>query len=377
MTANNEHITHLLERITSGEDSGSALNELLILMQENTHDEAFVAQMQAQLENFEPENTTEINFWKSRLEGMLKNITDAVQTKPVHRVHFLKTSWLRYAAAVILLVGGVATWYKLSGLFHQSSLPQMRIAHKGAEIAPGTNRAILTVGNKSIDLATNKTGIAIGNTIRYMDGEKITDAGQLLQLTTSKGGQYQAVLPDGTKVWLNAASSIKFPSMFKGNKREVEITGEAYLEVASNRKQPFFVHTAKETVQVLGTSFNINSYENEPAKTSLVEGSIKVNNQLLTPGQAYKDGRIITTDLGKDIAWKNGLFNFEGATLKEVMNQLSHWYDIDVVYEKEISEIDFGGKISRTVSLSSVLKGLEDAAPVHFRIEGRKVIVTP
>lgn len=207
-------------------------------------------------------------------------------------------------------------------------------------------------------------------------------------VSTPKGGQYKIQLPDGTNVWLNAASSITYPTAFTGNKREVIIDGEAYLEVKSNKGQPFFVTTKTSAIQVLGTSFNINAYEDEPSKTSLIEGSIKValrpsgnapgsSGFILKPGQAYKNGKVITTDIDQDIAWKNGLFNFEGLGVKEVMNQLQRWYDIEVIYEGEIPDVSFYGKIHKNVKLSIVLDALRDIG-VQFRMEGeRKLMVSP
>lgn len=312
----------------------------------------------------------------------------------VHRVHFLKTAWFRYAAAVLLLIGAAITWYELSKSSSTSSTDQPSpVASVGEDIKPGTNRAILTVGNKTIDLATNKTGIAVGNVITYNDGEKIADAGKLSLLTTPRGGQYQLTLSDGSKVWLNAASSIKFPSKFTGDKREVEVTGEVYMEIAKNVKRPFFVHTKKTMVQVLGTSFNINAYEDEEKEsTTLVEGSIKVGriplekgdreegSVVLTPGQAAEitNNSQQTTykavDLNQTLAWKNGLFYFNGENLETIMKQLARCYDVDVIYEGAVPDKHFGGMISRNKNLNEVLSVLE-VSGVHFKVDGKKVIV--
>jgi transmembrane sensor len=323
----------------------------------------------------------------------------------IHRVHFLKTSWFRYAASVIVIISAAALVRAFMRQRPSAPVASVLVSHQ--DISPGTNRAILTVGNQSINLSNNKTGIAVGKAITYTDGERIADAGQLLQLSTPRGGQYQAVLPDGTKVWLNAASSIKFPSKFTGATREVEVTGEAYLEVAKNTKQPFFVHTNKETIQVLGTSFNVNAYEDEEAeKTTLINGSIVVssfrrsdegatekspNTQrflanarndgagvILKPNQQsiIKENKIQIQTINSDeaIAWKNGIFNFNKLPLREVLRQLARWYDVEVVYQKGVPDIMFVGEMERDLTLNQVLNVLSKME-VHFKLEGRKLIV--
>lgn len=322
-------------------------------------------------------------------DKMLKKLradTVSHQRPVTHRVHFLKTSWFRYAAAVVVLLGGVGSWFWLSHTgTHEAVVMNPRPA--AGDIQPGTNRAILTVGNKTIDLATNKTGIAVGNAITYTDGEKIAEAGQMVEVTTPRGGQYYAVLSDGSKVWLNAASSIKFPSSFKGDSREIEITGEIYLEVAQNVKQSFVIKTGDTEVQVLGTSFNINAYTDEDAvRTTLVEGSVKVKavgkELVLKPGQqasvTYKDHSLVKSTVQTDevLAWRSGIFNFNNADIKAMMRQISRWYDVDVVYEGQIPERIFEGKMQRDIPLSSALKILE-LNKINFRVEGKRIIVMP
>jgi ferric-dicitrate binding protein FerR (iron transport regulator) len=323
---------------------------------------------------------------------------------PVHRVHFLKTSWFRYAAAVVLLVGGAAVGYKILKQDKGDGGKGIPVA-SAKDIAPGSEKAVLTLADGStiiLDNAANGNVAQQGGTkiIKLDNGQLAYDAGrnthrrvlsgELLYntISTPRGGQYQITLPDGTKVWLNAASSIKFPATFSGSTREVEMTGEAYMEIAKNSKQPFRVKANGTEIQVLGTSFNINAYSDEEAvKTTLIEGSVKVlkdgQTAILKPGQQSRSGsddrsvKISVADLDKVMAWKNGLFNFEGAGLKEVMQQLSRWYDVEVVYESKIPDIEFIGKMSRKVSLSGVLKGLEGTG-VHFRIEnGRRLVVLP
>ncbi|HEY9259959.1 FecR family protein, partial [Chitinophaga sp.] len=203
--------------------------------------------------------------------------------------------------------------------------------------------------------------------------------------------QYQLVLADGSSVWLNAASSVRFPAAFSGNVRRVEITGEAYFEVApllrNGKKVPFIVSTHGMEVQVLGTHFNVNAYPDERTiKTTLLEGSVIVTKgktkQLLKPGEQarldpgnnlvlYKD-----VDTDREIAWKNGYFSFDQADLSSVMRQISRWYDVDIVYAGQVPDRHFGGEISRTSRVSEVLKILEESK-VHFKIEEKRIIVLP
>jgi len=193
-------------------------------------------------------------------------------------------------------------------------------------------------------------------------------------------------LSDGTIVWLNAESSLRFPVAFTGNERKVELTGEAYFEVSHNSKQPFKVMANGETVEDIGTHFNINAYADEPAtKTTLLEGAIKVSiaggaGVRPSPGQqtALINGHftIKAVDPEQTIAWKNDLFDFEHATIPEIMRQASRWYDVDIVYEGSLPDKKFGGTISRNVSASKFLDILKFSG-VKFRIDGKKIIVKP
>jgi ferric-dicitrate binding protein FerR (iron transport regulator) len=203
--------------------------------------------------------------------------------------------------------------------------------------------------------------------------------------TTPRGGQFQLILSDGTKVWLNAASSIKYPVVFKGNERKVELTGEAYFEVAHNKKKPFKVISNGQTVEVLGTHFNINAYNNENAvRTTLLEGSVRVStgdkNKVIKPGEQAQlkngDFQIAAVDVNEVIAWKNGLFQFKDANIIDIMKQLSRWYDVDIKYEGSIPDRKFSGSISRNVNASQLLDILS-FEKIHFRIEGKTIIVTP
>jgi ferric-dicitrate binding protein FerR (iron transport regulator) len=195
-------------------------------------------------------------------------------------------------------------------------------------------------------------------------------------ISTPKGGQYQIELPDGSKAWLNAASSITFPTAFTKD-RKVTVTGEVYMEIAKDKTKPFLVSSNEVQIQVLGTSFNVNVYKDEPgAKVTLVEGAVNVDNTRLKPGQAYVNGKVMTTDLQQDLAWKNGAFNLNNKTLPELMRQIARWYDLEIVYEKPVRTGTFEGEMGRDLTLPQCLRALEKMQ-VSFRLEGKKLIVLP
>lgn len=285
-------------------------------------------------------------------------------TIPVHRVHFLRR-WGWVAAACVIAVG-LGIYY-----FSNRSLQSQRSAqispHNTQDIAPGSNKAIWT-------LADGKK-IELDSTVLDMTSKK-TEKG-FNELSTPRGGQYQLILPDGSRALLNAASSIRYPVEFDGEDRRVNITGEVHFEVAKDPKKPFKVFGGGQEVEVLGTIFNANFYHDEPTpKVSLIEGSIKVNNTLLKPGQAYTNKGVIAANLEQDLAWKNGAFNFDNLTLQEAMRQLERWYNIEVVYKNGIPDIPFSGKISRNLSLDELLKTLA-GTDLQFTIEDdRKIIIT-
>lgn len=200
-------------------------------------------------------------------------------------------------------------------------------------------------------------------------------------MRTPRGGEYRLQLPDGSKVWLNAASSITYPNIFTGDTRSVEITGEAYFEVAKDAARPFKVQAGNMKVEVLGTHFNINAYPGEPViKTTLLEGAVRIQDAVLKPGQQASlaaTGQFRVEDdveTEEVMAWKNGFFQFNDADMPTVMRQLENWYDITVAYEGRVPKRSFGGAIQRSLPLSKVLDILEENN-VRFKIEGRNITV--
>lgn len=288
------------------------------------------------------------------------------------------------AAAVVLLLLSAGLYFFLripgAGIGEQSVIT-------ASEFLPGKNTAILTLGDGTqINLSEEKQGIVnTGEELRYDDGSALADSAMLpesiplsyamYQLRTPRGGQYQIELPDGTRVWLNAASLLEYPARFAGPERVVTLTGEAYFEV-SKASTPFIVRTAEQRIQVLGTHFNVSAYPDDThTKTTLLEGSVKVFPEhpgpggaafrLLRPAQQsiirHGKGRVAVRDVDpeKEVAWKNGDFIFDRENLETIMRKISRWYDIDVVIKGEPSDMRYSGAVSRKRDLSAVLQMLE------------------
>lgn len=307
-----------------------------------------------------------------------------------------KPLWPKLVAAASILIAIFAGFYFYSGTGH--TLNSIATASTKHDAAPGGNKATLTLSDGSqISLTDAGNGqLAEQSGVRITknaDGQLVysivpSDTKELAYntISTPRGGVYQINLPDGTSVWLNAASSIKFPTTFAHlSQRQVELRGEAYFEVAKNKKLPFIVSTGQQQVEVLGTHFNINSYEDEEeVKTTLLEGSVKVsagNVMFLKPGQQATSSvrlggkvKVGPANIEQAMAWKNGFFHFEKENLHSVLRQLARWYDVEVVYQIDRPDDEFVGDIPRGVKLSEVLKILEFEG-THFRIEGRKLFV--
>ena len=313
------------------------------------------------------------------------------------RIGALRLTLKRLSAAAILLLAIAGAWLFFT---RKASQPVASLHQRYRnDVEPGRNAALLTLaGGRTVvldDSAPKNIGRQ-GNTIILNDSGQLAyqaETGKASEifyntLTTQKGNQYHLTLPDGTKVWLNAASSITYPTVFSGKERRVTINGEAYFEVMKNHQQPFIVQQGDMSVQVLGTSFDVNGYGDEAAlKTTLVEGKVRVGKggaaSLLEPGQqaVIPNGNgAISIDHNPDIeevlAWKNGSFSFKDAGIAAIMQQVQRWYDVDVAYEANITK-HFVADIPRNVPLSQLLQLLEATDQVHFRIERKKVIVLP
>lgn len=333
-----------------------------------------------------------------RIYGQLK--ANLNETLPAGQVVRPMRNYFKYAAAAAVLLVVSATLYFYVNRNQISNPLNPTARHQDNDVAAGGNNAILTLADGSeisltaagIGKLASQSGVSI---IKTKDGELVYEiakdnaAGpaQYNTISTPAGGQYQVNLPDGSKVWLNAMSSLKYPTLFSRGERRITLTGEAYFEVAKDQSRPFVVTSngagRAQEVTVLGTHFNINCYADEPAtKTTLIEGSVKVASgtasKVLRPGQqsAVSDRILVAElDVNQFVDWKNGNFYFNDENIESIMRKLARWYDIDVVYQGNVPDAVFGAEISRSKKLSEVLKGLETAGKIHFKIEGRRVTV--
>lgn len=294
----------------------------------------------------------------------------------------------RMAAAACLVVIASAAW-----LFR----PESKDAPipKSIDIAAGGNKAILKMADgQTVNLDSNRNGVMIlpdkllytDSTIAgsFHDNREADD--RYNEIITPRGGTYQVVLADGTRVWLNADSKLTFPQRFAKSRREVTLAGEAYFEVAKNKSQPFVVRTAEQEIMVLGTSFNVTAYGNEPSEqTTLVEGEIKVATaggaHRLSPGEqasvSAEGVEVGKVDTAPFVAWKSGFIAFNEEALEHIMADISRWYDVEVHFEGADKQLRFGGTVSRYANVSEVLRRLELTEQVHFKIEERGIVVKP
>lgn len=305
--------------------------------------------------------------------------------------------WQRFAAAAAILIFIGFGLYQATPTAPSAKpeLVEQRVSH---DALPGGNRATLALsGGKTIVLDSADNGLLAtlgginvqkakdGQLIYRVTGDAQSDDVAFNTLSTPRGGQYQIVLPDGSKVWLNAASSLRFPAVFKGKERRLELTGEAYFEVASNPDMPFKVVFGNTEVEVLGTHFNIMAYDDEAVmEATLLEGSVSIRRggvmNMLRPGQqaSMEHNGVATViehvDVSEAVAWKDGLFQFHDADLQSVMREAARWYDLDVTYEGDIPQRRFTGRISRNVKASELLSILKYTG-VNFKIEDKKIIV--
>lgn len=388
MTNNNNRVSKLFQKYLSNKATDAERKEFL----DYVDDPFYQAQIQELLSGAFDSQTeiTDLNdAGRARvLNQIFKNEKLSVVAKmPNYRL------WPRIVAAATILICMGTTFY-----FYRTNQQQADQPIAQHDFKPGGNKAILTLGGgKQILLTGARNGqLAMqGNTAitKTADGEIIYDnkkAGKseatvYNSMSTPLGGQYHLVLADGTGVWLNAASSIKYPTAFNGKDRQVQITGEAYFEVAHNAAKPFKVIAKGQTVEVLGTHFNVNAYSNEgKTVTTLIEGSVKLSSPrhatLLKPGQqgtivnGYENIAVKDADTETTMAWKNGLFSFKRANLEMVMRQFARWYNVEVIYEGAVPDVAITGKVSRTANANQVLKIVESLG-IKFKMEGKKIVI--
>ena len=391
-------LQYLLARYCDDTCTPAERQELMVLIKENQREadikQFFEQEMGKGLPAVVP---ADMQLSPDKAEILFKEIV-GVQQKKTARV----TRMWRHAAAAAILIGVIGTVAYLGVKRSPEKTPPSTVKRSippaENDVLPGTKGAILTLSNGQqiiLDSAANGKLTSQGSTViinrngQIVYDEKGAVSHEMLinTMTTPRGRQYQLVLSDGTKVWLNSASSIRYPAAFSGSIRTVTITGEAYLEVAKNKQVPFVVKVDNMEVKVLGTHFNINAYPDEESiKTTLLEGSVQVNipgdTKMLAPGQQsqlYKTGPlqlVKNANLDEAIAWKEGVFSFNNSDIQSVMRQIGRWFDLTIEFEGEIPKDRFGGKLPMNAKVSEVLGALEQTQ-VHFRIEGKKLVVMP
>lgn len=383
----NQHITQLYGKFLDNSINKEEYNELLQYFGADINREQLRQRIIQALEDNQEENI--IDLHKDRIDQTIHHAREKIHhiigARPEKSRSIFKL--IPYIAAAILLVVGVFSYRYLTQLWE----PQVQVGSIEMEdVDPGTNRATLTLDDgNTIALNEEQTGIHVGSDgISYMDGTKITENTrvQYAVLSTPRKGQYRTILPDGSRVWLNAESWLRYPTAFTENERRVELEGEGYFEVAHNIKQPFIVETASQQLKVLGTSFNLNAYDNEPfTVTTLVSGSIEVgskrNNvvQTIRPAQQAALGtggfEIKTIDVSPFVAWKEGEFRFKDTPLHEALRQVERWYDIEIDYTQIPKDIEIYAYIRRDKKLSSVLFALEKITDLKFTVKERRLML--
>ena len=387
-----ERFRHLLQLYKTEQLSQTEWEEFRDGLQTEDYKDIVDSEIEGTLARFETHET-----WTPALSRELWLNTVERTGHPPHKVVSMpvrrKKLYRALAVAAACLTIAVAAYLLRP---HQRTSPHPL----AASFSPGGNKAVLTLGdgtriildNAADGVLAQRNGMRIEKLatgqVAYQATGKADSKISWNTMETPRGGEYQLQLPDGTKVWLNSASSITYPDRFTGAERQVQIKGEAYFEIAKNAKQPFTVSTGKINVHVLGTSFNIMAYPDEDAiGTTLVEGAVKVENDKIdalvqpgeqlnwTPGQT--DFERTRPDLRNVLAWKEGKFRFNGIRIGAIMRQIARWYDVDVEYEGKMPDNEFAGSLPRKQYASEILEALEATRNVHFEMKGRKILVYP
>ncbi|KAA2240382.1 DUF4974 domain-containing protein [Chitinophaga agrisoli] len=383
----------LLQKYLKGECTPAEIAALFTWLRSSDAHRPLLATLQQEFEQVMQEPHEVPAAVSDRIEARLLQDINRSRVIPLRN----RLRWIAAAAVTVLAMAGGAYWlYKgkpaspalAENTNHYSTLHN--------DVAPGTNKAVLTLADGStveLDSAGNQV-LQQGQTVvkqhngrlEYAIGGKKAQPIGYNTLVVPRGGQFNVVLPDGSRVWLNAASRLRYPTAFTGSNRKVELEGQGYFEIAQQPNRPFVVSMDNTEVQVLGTSFDIMAYPDEQSlNTTLLEGAIRVQRgslqQLLKPGQQavlqYATGQLSVqqVDVQEAIAWKTGFFEFDNANMSVIMRQLSRWYDLEISYGPVNNNRLFGGRISRNLPLSDILHMLE-ANGAQFSLEGRKLKVT-
>jgi transmembrane sensor len=397
----NEELKVLLEKYLGDCITPEELQRMQVLVQENDHTKALGDMIAHVLAEDRYRATSGVDLQQAfhdvmeeagQREALIK-VQEVIDTRTSS---YLPIGYKLAAAAVLLLLLGTGFFW-----VYRSTVPVKVAATITAPVIPGGNKAVLTLADGStIVLDSAKEGAlgSQGNTrIIKLDSGRLAYAASNSEagaapsyntISTPRGGQYQVVLPDGSQVWLNAASSLRFPVAFTGNERAVTLTGEAYFEVAQHAGKPFMVRTGSMQVNVLGTHFNVMAYPDEGrVKTTLVQGAVRVSqgstSTLMQPGQqasiddAGNSFQITRPDIEDVMAWKTGEFRFRKTDISMIMRQIARWYDVDIIYQGDLSGVTLYGSMTRKENVAQLLELLEQTGMVHFSTSGRRITVMP
>jgi len=388
--------TELLYKIAKGSASDlehQVFNEWLSTLNASEYEEV-LSDFEKLVEQVADEDVVSSFLWE-KIKLKVEDYEQSVEIKK--RKAF---PWFSVAAS-LLLIGSLGLYLQSSKVEDISHLSfEQRLSN---DVLPGKNEAYLELADGSkivLDESASakileESGVVVkksidGKLLYDFEGKSkaISREPEYHTIATPNGGEYQLVLPDGTKVWLNASSRLKFPTVFDEDRRIVELSGEAYFEVISNKAKPFIVQTERERVKVLGTEFNMSAYSNDmTSRTTLLKGRVEVspkNNsnlvKVLQPGQQSiihdDDVQVVQVMTDEAVAWKNGEFMFNRESIESVMRKIARWYDVEIIYKKPIGDdVKIWGTISRFDNISEVLKFIERTKVVHFKVEGRKVYV--
>ncbi|WP_295718053.1 FecR family protein [Mucilaginibacter sp.] len=401
MSAVNARLTYLFNSYYHQTATQEEQDELMEIIHSSANDVEVTALIHEAWDNLEIDGplfdrTKSIDILNSILQGK----SDHDNIHPI-RPPNKKQLWLKLGVAAAMMVfvgfGAYVLLRQDKNVIAKKNIAKAKHAH---DVLPGGNKAILTLANgKTITLDSAKNGLLVnegsarihktrdGQLVYETDKNGDNSAAPMNTVSTPRGGQYQLVLDDGSKVWLNSASSLSFPAVFKGKTREVEITGEAYFEVAKNAKMPFRVKVNNTVVEVLGTHFNIMAYNDEAVmKTTLLEGSVKISNSqnfsMLKPGQQAQLNQnglikvIDNPDADDAVAWKDGIFQFRDAGIETIMRQAARWYDVQVSFAGKMPVKEFTGRISRNVKASELM-GMLKYMGINYKIEDKHITVLP
>lgn len=382
----NQFFSKLATNCASDKDLADFRRHLAAAPSQEAHE--LLKQYAAIVNTSAPVDQERLSRISQAIERAIDREADKSDTK-----HKLWPVFLRIAACLLLVASAATFWY----LRHPAHTNSPVLTKDSTPIEPGKDQAVLILAdgskialNNDKDTTLEAKAMPSGfeqhhGLLHYAPAASHKAEKQLHTLEVPRGGQYQLLLPDGTKVWLNASTTLSFPSAFESDKREIFLEGEAYLEVAPDKMAPFIVKTKDGVVNVLGTKFNVRAYSNEASvTTTLLDGSVKVSNgnesKLLKPGEeanwTEKQAiRVQPVETMYAVAWKSGFFMFNRLPIDDVMAQLARWYDIDVIYSDEKPTNTIWGSISRFDRFDDVLKTLEELGSVTFKTEGRKVYV--